>query len=148
MTKLPLLSALSGALVLALVSTSAVAGNHHRYDNSVPAVQGFENSPAMQQVGNVPMYTEGQRRGTEVATIAQVRAYGYEDQKVILKGKLTNVLGRQLYQFVDETGDITVKLDDDQDWSHISKDQLITIYGEVDHGRYGLKIDVDYAKAE
>ena len=51
-----------------------------------------------------------------------------------------------MYEFTDEAGDtIEVELDDDRNWSNISKDQLIDIYGEVDKDLMSINIDVKRA---
>ncbi len=79
-------------------------------------------------------------------SVAAVRSSGYDDQMVTLQGRLTEYLGHDKYQFTDKNGDtITVELDDDQNWSHIAKDQLIEIYGEIDKDMFSTKIDVKRA---
>ena len=55
-------------------------------------------------------------------------------------------LGHDRYEFADDTGRIEVELDDDRDWSHISKDQQITIFGKVDREHRYVKIDVKDAR--
>ncbi|HIV15960.1 MAG TPA: NirD/YgiW/YdeI family stress tolerance protein, partial [Candidatus Avisuccinivibrio pullicola] len=62
------------------------------------------------------------------------------------RGRLTNYLGKDMYEFTDEAGDtIEVELDDDRNWSNIAKDQLIDIYGEVDKDLMSINIDVKRA---
>ena len=51
------------------------------------------------------------------------------------------------YEFQDETGTIKIELDDDQNWSHIQKDQLIDIHGEIDRDANSIKVDVKDATA-
>lgn len=78
-------------------------------------------------------------------TIAGVLDSAYDGQIVVLRGRLTKYLGHDRYEFTDGTGTIEVELDDDQDWSFISKDQLIQIRGEFDNEFMDKKIDVKYA---
>lgn len=124
------LTALVSAAALALVGTTAFAapasgfGGNGGY--SVQGPSGFAN--------NAPQ------------TVQQVLDNAYDDQRVALTGRLTNFLGHDRYEFTDNTGRIEVELDDDRDWSFISKDQLITIFGEVDRDFYSIKIDVKDAR--
>lgn len=79
-------------------------------------------------------------------TVQAVVQNAYDDQRVTLTGKLTNYLGHDRYEFTDSTGRIEVELDDDRDWSHIRKDQTITIFGKVDRDRRGVNIEVKDAR--
>lgn len=82
------------------------------------------------------------------STVREVRARGYDDQNVVLIGRLTAYYGKDKYEFTDLNGDIIeVELDDDHDWSHISKDQLIVIEGEVERDFFSVSIEVDRAYA-
>lgn len=114
-------SVLIAAVALASVSSLAVAG--HRGQG--PA--GFENQAP--------------------STVAGVLQSAYDDQYVVLKGRLTKYLGHDRYEFTDSTGTIEVELDDDRNWSHISKDQLIMIRGKFDDDFMDKKIDVKDAVA-
>ena len=79
-------------------------------------------------------------------TVAGVLANAYDDQIVTLQGRLTNFLGDDRYEFTDQAGDrIEVELDDDQNWNHISRDQLITIVGKVDKDLLSTTIEVKQA---
>lgn len=79
------------------------------------------------------------------STIASVLSSAYDEQYVMLKGRLTKYLGRDRYEFTDGTGKIEVELDDDHDWSYLAKDQLIMISGEFDNDFFDKKIEVKYA---
>lgn len=78
-------------------------------------------------------------------TVKGVLDNGYDDQHVVLVGRLTNYLGHDRYEFTDKTGRIEVELDDDKNWSHISKDQLIQIFGKIDKDLMSTTIDVKQA---
>ncbi len=66
-------------------------------------------------------------------TVKQILAKPQDDMLVQLSGKLTNFLQEDKFEFTDDNGDvITVKLDEDQNWSHIAKDQSIVIVADVD----------------
>lgn len=79
-------------------------------------------------------------------TVQGVKSNAYDDQMVTLVGRLTRYLGEEHYEFADNTGTIEVELDDDMNWSHIAKDQLIRIYGEVDKDLLSTTINVQYAQ--
>lgn len=112
------LTTLCAAIVLTSASTLALAGDH----GIGPA--GFD---------------------TTVTTVASLLDNGRDHQIVVLNGRLTNYLGRNRYEFQDETGTIDVFLDKDYDWSHISKDQLIQITGKYDDYFLDKKIYVKRA---
>lgn len=79
-------------------------------------------------------------------TVAGVLSNAYDDQVITLRGRLTNYLGEDRYEFTDEQGGkIEVELDDDQNWSNISKDQLIDIIAEVDKDLMSTTLDVKRA---
>lgn len=84
-------------------------------------------------------------RGFEIpkSTIIEVQNSHADEQDVWLRGRLTNYYGKDRYEFTDENGSsIEVELDDDRSWSHISKDQLIDIYGTVDRDMFSIKVEV------
>lgn len=106
------------------VCTSAFAGHHHMRDYGGP--QGFYNTPM---------------------TVADVKSNAYDDQIVTLRGRLVNYLGHDKYEFADQTGSIEVELDDDYNWSFISKGEYIEIVGEVDRDFLSISIDVRNARS-
>lgn len=117
------------SVVLALGIGVAVAQN----------VNGFQQD--VQFYSNVPAGFDNQAPNT----VQGVKRNAFDDQMVTLVGRLTKYLGDDHYEFVDQTGSIEVELDDDMNWSHISKGQLIRIYGEVDKDLLSTTIDVEYA---
>ena len=128
MKKVTVLSALIAASVLSAgVALAAPAGFGGNAPASAPgAPAGFE--------------------GNRIDSVAAVKDRAHDDQKVTLRGRLTNYLGKDMYEFTDEAGDtIEVELDDDRNWSNIAKDQLIDIYGEVDKDLMSINIDVKRA---
>ena len=85
--------------------------------------QGF-NGPDVQQGFNGPF------QGIHsVATALNAN----DDTPVVLTGNISATIGGEMYQFVDQTGSITVEIDNDK-WFGLSinPDTRITIYGEVD----------------
>lgn len=80
-------------------------------------------------------------------SVIQVQRDARDDQIVMLRGRLTNYFGDDIYEFTDTQGNsIEVELDDDQNWSFIEKDQLIDIIGKVDKDYFKVKIDVKDAR--
>lgn len=78
-------------------------------------------------------------------TIQAVKSDARDDQYVTLRGRLVDYLGHDHYEFADNTGTIEVELDDDYDWSFISKGELIEISGQVDKDFFSTSIDVKRA---
>lgn len=122
---------LISALVLGLsVGSAAIAAQ---------APQGFADSAA------VPAGPQGFTENMAPVSVASVLANGQDDQFVMMKGRLSRYLGDERYEFVDGTGSMIVELDEDRSWSHIRKDQLIVIYGDIDRDWDSVKVDVKKA---
>ncbi len=125
--------AFAGAL--ALSANLATADDHEfrknhncQFENGSSMPGGFENT-------------------TKIDSIAAVKDKAKDDQMVFLKGRLTKHLGDEKFEFTDTAGDtIVVKLDDDYDWSHVSKDMPIEIEAEVDKDLMELDLDVKCAR--
>lgn len=102
--------------------------------------QGFASQPAM---GTAP-------QGFSVDQLTSVKAIrdkGRDEQMVVLKGRFTKQLGRELYEFTDTNGDtIACELDDDRNWSHVKKDALVEISAEIDKGYTKLELEVFEAR--
>ncbi|MBU3826667.1 MAG: NirD/YgiW/YdeI family stress tolerance protein [Candidatus Anaerobiospirillum merdipullorum] len=115
------------AMAVAFVSATALAAPQGFNQSAVPGgPQGFNN-----QAPN---------------TVSGVLSDAHDDQVVTLQGRLTNFLGDDRYEFTDAAGDrIEVELDDDKNWSNISKDQLINIVGKVDKDLLSTTIEVKQA---
>lgn len=84
---------------------------------------------------------------SEFKNTADVKKNARDDQYVTLTGRLVNYFGHEKYEFADEAGTIVVELDDDYNWSHIAKDELIQIEGKVDRDFFSVKIEVFRARA-
>lgn len=124
-------------LVTTLLVGSAAFAGHHRWEHQ-PG--GFDGNYAQQ---NGP---QGFANSTFKNT-ADVKKNARDEQHVVLTGRLINYLGDEKYEFADESGTIVVELDDDYNWSHIAKDELIQIEGEVDRDFFSVKIEVYRARA-
>lgn len=105
------------------------------------SVQGFET---INNGGYTSTAPQGFERFKQM-TVQEVKDHGINHQEVTLVGRLVNYIEEDKYEFQDQTGSITVELDDDQNWQHISKGQLIQIYGDVDQYIKWLKIEVKSA---
>ncbi|MDR0965125.1 MAG: NirD/YgiW/YdeI family stress tolerance protein [Myxococcales bacterium] len=66
-----------------------------------------------------------------------------DDAWVVLRGKITRALGDEKYEFRDDTGTITVEIDQ-KVWRGLSVDEkiLVEIQGEVDRDLMSVEIDV------
>ena len=79
-----------------------------------------------------------------VLTVDQVKGMG-DDSKVWVEGSIIQKNGDEKYLFQDSTGSIIVEIDDDE-WHGlvVGPTDVVRIYGEVDHGLFRTKIDIDY----
>ena len=109
-------------LVSAGLSAAALAyaGGHYNYGSP----QGF-NTPDM-------------------GSVAAVKKNAYDDQWVTIRGRLVNYLGHERYEFTDGSATIEVELDDDQNWSHVRKNDLIELHGKVDRDFLSTTIEVSH----
>lgn len=125
--------------ISAAVLTCAITGFSAAYA-STPA--GFDNAQSAPVSGG----PAGFKSQAATSTVADVLRTGVKNQRVVLVGRLTNYVDEDRYTFTDDTGSVTVKLDDDRNWSHIQKDQLIRITGEIHRYKKHFVIDVEDAQ--
>ncbi len=79
--------------------------------------------------------------------LSDILRYAYDLEVVTVRGKLTKQIDENTYEFVSDNNKVTVELNDTRSWSHINKNQLILITGEVDKDGNNIKIDVQQAVA-
>lgn len=81
---------------------------------------------------------------TTILTVDQVKGMR-DDSKVWVEGSIIQKNGDEKYLFQDSTGSIIVEIDDDE-WHGlvVGPTDVVRIYGEVDHGLFRTKIDIDY----
>jgi len=67
-----------------------------------------------------------------------------DDTNIVLVGKIEKSLGGEKYQFADETGTITIEIDEEK-WQglEVGPADTIEIYGEVEKNWKRTKVDVD-----
>ncbi|MDR3175744.1 MAG: YgiW/YdeI family stress tolerance OB fold protein [Desulfovibrio sp.] len=81
--------------------------------------------------------------GISPVTVRQAMAMR-DDSYVILRGNITQRLGKDKYVFRDETGNIHVDIDQDK-WGGktVTPQDTVEIHGEVDKDWNSVEIDVD-----
>lgn len=102
-------------------------------------------SPAKSILDNAPKGFTNNQAISNPSTVAGVYNNAYDGDIVVLQGRLIKFLGHERYEFADNTGRIEVELDDDHDWSFLSRDELIQIMGIVDSSIFSKRIDVKQA---
>ena len=81
-----------------------------------------------------------------IVTVAEAKTLP-DDAWVVLQGYIERHIRKDLYLFRDETGTITVDIDDDEWQGFVVKPtDKIEIRGEVDREFASLEIDVDYIR--
>lgn len=90
--------------------------------------------------------SKGGKSNMKVVTVAEAKKMK-DDADVILVGRITKQLGHEKYTFKDDSGSITVEIDDD-DWRGVKVDtnDRVRIYGEVE--REKLKTEIEVKKIE
>jgi uncharacterized protein (TIGR00156 family) len=78
-----------------------------------------------------------------VNTVSEVAKLG-DDVRVVLEGKIEAHIKDDDYRFRDNTGTITLDIDDDE-WPavNISENDRVRIFGETDASFLRRKVDVD-----
>lgn len=91
-----------------------------------------------------PVTSAGGFIGNEtIVTVKQAKEMR-DDTNVIMQGKIVAQVKGDKYTFEDNTGSITVEIDD-EDWrgQTVTPSDTVKIYGEVDRGLTKTEIDVD-----
>ncbi len=110
---------------------------------TLAVVLGFASATVAQGF-NGPVHTGGfQGPGLSTSTVAEALKMG-DDTAVVLEGKIEQSLGGERYMFSDNTGSVTVEIDDD-DWRGltVTPNDTVVIRGEVDKDFFKTEIDVD-----
>ena len=81
--------------------------------------------------------------GLQAVTVEQAKTFR-DNTPVLLQGKIIQFMGDEKYLFEDNTGTITVEIDD-RLWRGISIDEndMVEIVGEVDKSFRKIEIEVD-----
>lgn len=111
--------------------------------SALALVIGFSGNALAQQ--NFGAANAGGYTGPSAAsmTVAEAKKLG-DDTPVVLIGKLEKSLGGEKYLFTDNTGSVTVEIDND-DWRGLTVNDkdTVEICGEVDKDFMNFEIDVD-----
>lgn len=84
---------------------------------------------------------------SRLMSIAQIKTTSRHDDLVYLQGRFTKHLRCETYEFTDLAGDtIGAKLDDDENWSHIRRDEAVEIMAKVNTKRKVPELDVQVAR--
>lgn len=78
-------------------------------------------------------------------TVKQLLDEGKDDQHARLEGRIVSHDGGDRYTFADDTGRITVEIDD-KDFPRgqtVSAEQRVELLGELDKGRHKVEFEVD-----
>lgn len=88
----------------------------------------------------------GPRQLVAKTTVAAVLKNPVDDERVVLKGKLTKQIKHDKYEFADSTGKVTVEIDNKLfAGRQIGPDTMIEIVGEVDKDTFKpVEIDVKH----
>ena len=80
-------------------------------------------------------------------TVNYVYKNGEDDEYVVLRGRFTQHLKSDKYEFQDEAGTpITAELDHDRNWSMVHRGKLMEIRAKIDRDWDHTKIEVKSAK--
>lgn len=84
---------------------------------------------------------------SRLMSIAQIKTTSRHEDLVYLQGRFTKHLRCETYEFTDLAGDtIGARLDDDENWSHIRRDEAVEIMAKVNTKRKVPELDVQVAR--
>jgi uncharacterized protein (TIGR00156 family) len=89
---------------------------------------------------------EGQQPAERINTVEETKALP-DDTHVILQGYIVNHVRSDHYTFQDDTGSVTVEIDDEE-WRGliVSPGDRVEIRGEVDRDFLTMEIEVEYIR--
>ncbi|MGC3984509.1 MAG: NirD/YgiW/YdeI family stress tolerance protein [Pseudorhodoferax sp.] len=81
----------------------------------------------------------------QLMTVKQLLETGQDDQHARLQGRIVSHDGGDKYTFADDTGRITVEIDNDRfpPGQSVSAEQRVELYGEFDKGLRKREFEVD-----
>ena len=122
-------------LALMLVCALALAAGYAADVSAAPPQGGFQAAPAASGGFSGP--------GIAVSTVEQAKGMR-DDAHIVLRGNITQHLGKDKYLFKDQTGTITVEIDHDK-WGGqtVTPETTVELRGEVDKDWNSVEIDVD-----
>jgi uncharacterized protein (TIGR00156 family) len=96
---------------------------------------------------NTANETGGYYSTQNIITVAQAKKMK-DDEWVVLEGSIKNQINSKKYRFVDKTGVIVIKIEEDE-WrgQRVGPDDIVIIYGEIDKD-FGQEIKVDVERIE
>lgn len=89
--------------------------------------------------------SQGGFTGATISKITVIEAKKLsDDTPVVLEGNIIKHLGSDKYMFKDETGDITVEIENTK-WNGVTagENDKVILYGEVDKDWNSLEIEID-----
>lgn len=81
----------------------------------------------------------------EKVTSVEVAKTLPDDAKVVLQGTIEKPLRKEHYLFRDETGSVTVEIDDDV-WRGliVTPEDTVRLHGEIDRDASAVKVEIDH----
>lgn len=84
---------------------------------------------------------------SRLMSIAQIKTTSRHEDLVYLQGRFTKHLRCETYEFTDLAGDtIGARLNDDENWSHIRRDEAVEIMAKVNTKRKMPELDAQVAR--
>ena len=82
-------------------------------------------------LGTAVVFAAKHHNSAQVTTIADIKANGWDEQRVLVDGEFTEHIYKDLYTFTDNEGNsMTVEVDDDI-WYQLCLDTPVRFCGEV-----------------
>ena len=135
--------AIIAASVIALSLTTVNAFASHGDYRAEHRVAGFDQAQNYNRGINGPRGFNNE----QFRSVKEIINNANDDEIVFVQGRLTRFLGDDKYELTDANNDsIVVELDDDRDWSYISKDQPIEVVAKVDKDLLSTKLDIKNAR--
>lgn len=118
--------------------------DHYALDRHDPVILGAEPPRASYAERGTEKHASPQAApAADAMDAAKIKYSAFDDQIVSLNGQIVKRLGRDYYQFSDQTGSVTVEIDDFT-WPNasVTLNRPVHIVGKVDKDDHEVKIDV------
>ena len=91
--------------------------------------------------------TGGYYSSQNIVSVAQAKKMK-DDEWVVLEGSIEKQISSKKYRFMDKTGAITIKIEEDE-WrgQKVAPNNTVIIYGEVEKD-FGKEVEVDVERLE
>ena len=88
---------------------------------------------------------QGYQGPINITKVKDLSSFGFIDQDAIIQGRLVKRIDIERFEFKDETGSVTVEMDDDIHLPNVNEKTVVRLYGEYEGG-FEQEFEADYVE--